>query len=198
MNLMLRLDAIIHQSIIKKEILNLHGIVDIFAVAVQPTNINFDELYNNILNGLSDDVQKKVKFFIQIDDLNNNSISSTLDDKGTALQRYIVELDLANNIVEKISFGKLLCDKLIGCAYRCTTIAQTIIASKSGARYVIINLDSIENDQYQMVENICEIYKNYPDLYGEIVVESTFDDLNCIRLGRCGVDVLSVDKLSLI
>jgi hypothetical protein len=187
MNLMLKFNYDENAAVIFKQMTEVQDVIDTFSIYIN----RLDDI-DTIISNLSHKIYQKTQFFIQYGCL--DSTKKSLDDKKSI----VVEFDLSTNIVENISLGKKLTQDAVDCAYRCTTIAQAIIASKSGARYVIVDLNQMQDIQYAMVEDICEIYKNYPDLYGEIIVETILDDFHCIKFGRCGVDILSMNNFPFV
>jgi len=72
---------------------------------------------------------------------------------------------------------------------------QALLAAKSGAKYVspfIGRLDDIGQDGMNLIKDINEIFKNYPDFKTQILVASIRHPLHVIDAAKIGADVVTL------
>jgi transaldolase len=72
---------------------------------------------------------------------------------------------------------------------------QALLAAKSGAKYVspfIGRLDDIGQDGMQLIQDIKDIFKNYPELKTQILVASIRDPVHVIDAAKIGADVVTL------
>jgi len=72
---------------------------------------------------------------------------------------------------------------------------QALLAAKSGAKYVspfIGRLDDIGQDGMNLIKDIKEIFKNYPDFKTQILVASIRHPLHVIDAAKIGADVVTL------
>jgi len=72
---------------------------------------------------------------------------------------------------------------------------QALLAAKSGAKYVspfIGRLDDIGQDGMNLIKDINEIFKNYPDFETQILVASIRHPLHVIDAAKIGADVVTL------
>jgi len=78
----------------------------------------------------------------------------------------------------------------------CFSPAQALLAAKAGASFIspfVGRLDDIGHDGMGLIEEIAEIYSNYPDtLTTEILVASIRNPLHVIEAAKIGADVVTV------
>ncbi|MHA7734528.1 fructose-6-phosphate aldolase [Nitrosopumilus sp. S6] len=72
---------------------------------------------------------------------------------------------------------------------------QALLAAKSGAKYVspfIGRLDDIGQDGMSLIQDIKEIFKNYPHLKTEILVASVRHPMHVVDAAKIGADVVTL------
>ncbi|QDI88646.1 fructose-6-phosphate aldolase [Candidatus Nitrosopumilus sp. SW] len=72
---------------------------------------------------------------------------------------------------------------------------QALLAAKSGAKYVspfIGRLDDIGQDGMNLIQDIKEIFKNYPHLKTEILVASVRHPMHVVEAAKIGADVVTL------
>ncbi len=72
---------------------------------------------------------------------------------------------------------------------------QALLAAKSGAKYVspfIGRLDDVGQDGMNLIKEIKEIFKNYPELKTQILVASVRHPLHVINAAKIGADVVTL------
>ncbi len=72
---------------------------------------------------------------------------------------------------------------------------QALLAAKSGAKYVspfIGRLDDIGQDGMQLIQDIKDIFKNYPELKTQILVASIRDPVHVVDAAKIGADVVTL------
>ena len=122
---------------------------------------------------------------------------SGMMDEGKRLRKY------GNNVVVKVPMtpdGLKACKSLSseGIPVNVTLIFsanQALLAAKSGAKYVspfIGRLDDIGQDGMNLIQDIKEIFKNYPDFKTQILVASIRHPLHVIDAAKIGADVVTL------
>ena len=77
----------------------------------------------------------------------------------------------------------------------CFSAAQAILAAKAGATFVspfVGRLDDIGQDGLSLIEEICEIYSNYPEFKTEVLVASIRHPIHITQAARMGADVATI------
>ena len=72
---------------------------------------------------------------------------------------------------------------------------QALLAAKSGAKYVspfIGRLDDIGQDGMQLIQDIKDIFKNYPELKTQILVASIRHPVHVVDAAKIGADVVTL------
>ncbi len=76
----------------------------------------------------------------------------------------------------------------------CFSPAQAILAAKAGAAYIspfVGRLDDLAQDGIQLIEDIVQIYANYPEWYTEVLVASVRHPVHIIQSAKIGADVVT-------
>ncbi len=111
--------------------------------------------------------------------------------------------DLASNIAVKVPLtwdGLKACRALSQAGIMvnvtlCFSANQAILAAKAGAAFVspfVGRLDDISEEGMRLIEDICEIYANYPDFRTEVLVASIRNPMHVVTAARLGADVCTV------
>jgi transaldolase len=77
----------------------------------------------------------------------------------------------------------------------CFSAAQAILAAKAGASFIspfVGRLDDIGHDGMELIAEIVEIYRNYPNLHTEVLVASVRTPNHVIAAGRLGAHVATL------
>ena len=77
----------------------------------------------------------------------------------------------------------------------CFSPAQAILAAKAGARFIspfVGRYDDIGARGMELIEQIVEIYANYPTFQTEVLVASVRNPLHVVEAGLIGADVVTV------
>jgi len=77
----------------------------------------------------------------------------------------------------------------------CFSAAQAILAAKAGATFVspfVGRLDDIGQDGLSLIEEICEIYSNYPEFKTEVLVASIRHPIHITQAARMGAHVATI------
>ncbi len=72
---------------------------------------------------------------------------------------------------------------------------QALLAAKSGAKYVspfIGRLDDVGQDGMQLIQDIKDIFKNYPELKTQILVASIRHPVHVVDAAKIGADVVTL------
>jgi len=73
--------------------------------------------------------------------------------------------------------------------------SQAILAAKAGATYVcpfLGRLDDISANGLELIRQIKEIYKNYPDIKTQIIVASVRHPMHVIESGMLGAEIVTI------
>ena len=167
------------------------GVVD--GVTTNPSLIyksgrDFKEVIKEIARIVSGPISAEVT------SLNKNEMI----DQGLELSK------IANNIVIKVPLtehGLIACKNLSKKSIKvnvtlCFSSSQALIAAKMGATYIspfIGRLDDISNEGLNLIEEIINIYNNYPDrLRTEVLVASIRSPLQVAQVAQMGADVATI------
>lgn len=77
----------------------------------------------------------------------------------------------------------------------CFSAAQAILAAKAGATFVspfVGRLDDIGQDGLSLIEEICQIYANYPDFKTEVLVASVRNPIHITAAAKMGAHVATI------
>ncbi|MEQ8388874.1 MAG: fructose-6-phosphate aldolase [Alphaproteobacteria bacterium] len=77
----------------------------------------------------------------------------------------------------------------------CFSPAQAILAAKAGASFVspfVGRLDDIGENGMGLIQQICEIYDNYPEFRTEVLVASVRHPVHVVEAARLGADVATL------
>jgi len=77
----------------------------------------------------------------------------------------------------------------------CFSAAQAILAAKAGATFVspfVGRLDDIGQDGLSLIEEICEIYQNYPEFETQVLVASVRNPIHITQAARMGAHVATI------
>jgi transaldolase len=77
----------------------------------------------------------------------------------------------------------------------CFSANQALLAALSGAAYIspfVGRLDDIGQDGMQLVEDILDIYDNYPDINTEVIAASIRHPEHCLRAAAAGAHIATV------
>jgi len=110
---------------------------------------------------------------------------------------------LAKNVCIKVP---LTMDGLKACKYfsnkgiqtnvtLCFSAAQAILAAKAGATFVspfVGRLDDIGQDGMALIEEICQIYSNYPAFKTQVLVASIRNPIHITTAAKMGADVATI------
>lgn len=76
----------------------------------------------------------------------------------------------------------------------CFSSMQALMAAKAGATFIspfIGRLDDIGHDGMQLIEEICQVYDNYPELETEVLAASVRHPLHVKQVAEIGADVVT-------
>lgn len=77
----------------------------------------------------------------------------------------------------------------------CFSANQALLAGLSGAAYIspfVGRLDDIGQDGMQLVEDILDIYDNYPDINTEVIAASIRHPEHCLRAAVAGAHIATI------
>jgi transaldolase len=77
----------------------------------------------------------------------------------------------------------------------CFSPSQALLAAKCGAAFIspfVGRLDDISHDGMQLIEEICDIYNNYPELQTEVLVASVRHPMHVVDAARMGAHVATL------
>ena len=125
-------------------------------------------------------------------------------DKVEMINQGIELSKIANNIVIKVPLtkhGLIACRTLSKKSIKvnvtlCFSSSQALLASKMGASFIspfIGRLDDISNDGLNLIEEIINIYSNYPNtLNTQVLVASIRSPLQVSQVAQMGADVATI------
>jgi transaldolase len=76
----------------------------------------------------------------------------------------------------------------------CFSAAQAILAAKAGATFIspfVGRLDDLAQEGMQLIEDICQIYANYPEWHTQVLVASVRHPVHIIQSAKLGADVVT-------
>lgn len=77
----------------------------------------------------------------------------------------------------------------------CFSAAQALLAAKAGATFIspfVGRLDDIGQDGLGLIEEICTIYNNYPELNTQVLVASVRNPIHITAAAQMGADVATI------
>ena len=83
----------------------------------------------------------------------------------------------------------------------CFSAAQAILAAKAGATFVspfVGRLDDVGQDGLGLVEDICDIYANYPNFKTEVLVASVRGPQHVVNAAKMGADIVTIPPNTLL
>ncbi|MDV7341426.1 fructose-6-phosphate aldolase [Terasakiella sp. A23] len=136
------------------------------------------------------------------------SAEVTASDFDTMMKEAAVLRKIADNVAIKVPMtrdGIKACKALSddGVQVNVTLVfsaAQALLAAKAGAAFVspfIGRLDDLGQDGMALIEDIVEIYSNYPDLQTEVLAASVRGPLHVVQAAQAGADVATVPAKAL-
>ena len=131
------------------------------------------------------------------------SAEVTATDFDTMLQEGRKLAEIADNVAVKVPLteaGLKTCkhlsdDGIMVNVTLCFSPAQALLAAKAGAAFIspfIGRLDDIGHDGMDLIGEILDIYKNYPDLRTEVLAASIRHPLHVVQAARLGADVATM------
>jgi len=110
---------------------------------------------------------------------------------------------IADNIAVKVPLtraGLKTCKALSGDGIKvnvtlCFSANQAILAAKAGASFIspfVGRLDDIAMDGMGLIEDICDVYANYPKFTTEVLVASIRSPKDILESARMGADVATI------
>ena len=124
-------------------------------------------------------------------------------DYETMLKEGLKLAEIAENVAVKVPLtpdGLRVCKKLADQGTMvnvtlCFSAAQAILAAKAGATFIspfVGRLDDISHDGLQLIEDIVEIYDQYPAITTEVLVASVRNPLHVIEAAKMGAHVATI------
>ena len=126
---------------------------------------------------------------------------AALDSKTMILEgRHLAKI--ANNVCIKVPLteeGLKACyalrqENIMVNVTLCFSAVQALMAAKAGATFIspfIGRLDDVGHDGIQLVEEICQIYANYPELTTEVLAASVRHVLHVKQIAEIGAHVVT-------
>jgi transaldolase len=77
----------------------------------------------------------------------------------------------------------------------CFSLNQALLGALAGAAYVspfVGRLDDIGHDGMQLVKEIVDMYKNYPDLHTEVIAASIRHPQHCVVAAKAGAHIATM------
>jgi transaldolase len=77
----------------------------------------------------------------------------------------------------------------------CFSVNQALLGALAGAAYIspfVGRLDDIGHDGMQMVKDIVDVFKNYPEIGTEVIAASIRHPEHCLRAAKAGADIATV------
>jgi len=126
---------------------------------------------------------------------------AALDSKTMILEgRHLAKI--ANNVCIKVPLteeGLKACyalrqENIMVNVTLCFSAVQALMAAKAGATFIspfVGRLDDVGHDGIQLVEEICQIYANYPELTTEVLAASVRHPLHVKQIAEIGAHVVT-------
>ena len=77
----------------------------------------------------------------------------------------------------------------------CFSVNQALLGALAGATYIspfVGRLDDIGHDGMQLVKDIVDVFKNYPEIGTEVIAASIRHPEHCLRAAKAGADIATV------
>jgi transaldolase len=77
----------------------------------------------------------------------------------------------------------------------CFSVNQALLGALAGAAYIspfVGRLDDIGHDGMQLVKDIVDVYKNYPDIKTQVIAASIRHPEHCLRAAKAGAHIATV------
>lgn len=77
----------------------------------------------------------------------------------------------------------------------CFSLNQALLGALAGAAYVspfVGRLDDIGSDGMQLVKEIVDVYKNYPDIKTKVIAASIRHPMHCVAAAKIGAHIATV------
>lgn len=77
----------------------------------------------------------------------------------------------------------------------CFSVNQALLGALAGATYVspfVGRLDDIGNDGMQIVKDIVDVFKNYPQIHTEVIAASIRHPQHCVAAAKAGAHIATV------
>jgi len=77
----------------------------------------------------------------------------------------------------------------------CFSVNQALLGALAGAAYIspfVGRLDDIGHDGMQLVKDIVDVYKNYPDIKTKVIAASIRHPEHCLRAAKAGAHIATV------
>ena len=77
----------------------------------------------------------------------------------------------------------------------CFSVNQALLGARAGAAYIspfVGRLDDIGHDGMQLVKEIVDVFKNYPELRTEVIAASIRHPMHCVQAAKIGADIATV------
>ena len=77
----------------------------------------------------------------------------------------------------------------------CFSVNQALLAALAGASFIspfVGRLDDTGHDGMELVKDIVEVYRDYPDLTTKVLAASIRHPLHCIAAAKAGADVATI------
>lgn len=124
-------------------------------------------------------------------------------DAETMLQEGRHLARIARNVAVKVPLtpaGLKVCKQLSSEGTRvnvtlCFSAAQAILAAKAGAAFVspfVGRIDDSGHEGMRLIDDICAIYRNYPDFKTEVLVASVRHPIHLVQAARIGAHVATL------
>ncbi|MCP4923202.1 MAG: fructose-6-phosphate aldolase [bacterium] len=131
------------------------------------------------------------------------SAEVTATDAATMIKEGENLASIATNVAVKVPLtieGLKACKALSGKGYMvnvtlCFSANQALLAAKAGARFIspfIGRLDDVGHDGLELLQDISQVYSNYPDFETEILAASLRNPVHVLEAARIGVDVATL------
>lgn len=146
-----------------------------------------------------------IDLIAEICDLVEGPVSAEVaaTDHDTMLKEAEKLAKIAKNVAVKLPLtpdGLRVCKKLSDKGIMtnvtlCFSAAQALLAAKAGATFIspfVGRLDDISHDGLQLIEDIVDIYDQYPNLTTEVLVASVRNPLHVIEAAKMGAHVATI------
>jgi transaldolase len=77
----------------------------------------------------------------------------------------------------------------------CFSVNQALLGALAGAAYIspfVGRLDDIGHDGMQLVKDIVDVFKNYPEIRTKVIAASIRHPEHCLRAAKAGADIATV------